>query len=80
MMTFSSVRKLFECLQRLAGGWEGYRRRESDPACEKETETREKRGVTVHERTKYLYSEEEMKERVPKIENLAERAVRCGCS
>jgi len=36
-------------------------------------ETSEKREVTVHERTKYLYSEEE-KERVPKIENLAERA------
>jgi len=37
-------------------------------------ETWEKRGVTVHERTKYLYSEEDMKEWVPKIGNLAERA------
>lgn len=37
-------------------------------------ETWEKRGVTVQERTKYLYSEEEMKEWVPKIGNLAERA------
>ena len=37
-------------------------------------ETWEKREVTVHERTKYLYSEEEMKEWVPKIGILAERA------
>jgi len=37
-------------------------------------ETWEKRGVTVHERTKYLYREEEMGDWVPKIETLAERA------
>lgn len=39
----------------------------------------ERTGVTVHERTKYLYSEGEMREWVPKIQNLAERAVRCKC-
>lgn len=30
--------------------------------------------MTVHERTKYLYSEGEMKQWVPKLQNLAERA------
>ena len=36
-------------------------------------------GATVHERTKYLHSEGEMREWMPKIQNLAEKAVRSEC-
>ena len=37
-------------------------------------ETWEKKGVTVQERTKYFYSQEELKEWVPKIGDLADEA------
>jgi len=37
-------------------------------------ETWEKRGVTVHERTRYLYKPEELREWVPKMHSLAEQA------
>jgi uncharacterized protein YecE (DUF72 family) len=37
-------------------------------------ETWEQSGVTVHERTRYLYSREELQEWVPKVKELADGA------